>query len=151
MQSITGRSANEKSNMRSLATLGDSFLELVTAMSYYHRYPSDDIGDVTNKKKKEVSNENLYQLSTKTELKHYINSIKTDFYGKNANWIPPGYTINEDNSQRYLKQKVERKPFSDMIEALIGAFLISTDCSTTIKFMKWLGLDVIPTDEEGKH
>jgi endoribonuclease Dicer len=137
--------------MGSLATLGDSFLELVTVMSYYHRYPSDDIGELTKRKKKEVSNENLYQLSAKKELKCYINCMKTVFHGENANWIPPGYTTDEDNSERYLKQKVERKSFADMIEALIGALLISTNCSTTIKFMKWLGLDVIPTDEEGKH
>ncbi len=89
--------------MESLAILGDSFLELVTAMSCYHRYPFDNIGELTNKKEKEVPNENLYQLSAKKELKRYLNSTKTVFHGKNANWIPPGYTIDEDNSERYVK------------------------------------------------
>ncbi|CAF2739925.1 unnamed protein product [Rotaria sp. Silwood2] len=37
-----------------------------------------------------------------------------------------------------------------MIEALIGAFLISTNYITTIKFMKWLGLDTIPIDKQNQ-
>ena len=37
-----------------------------------------------------------------------------------------------------------------MIEALIGAFLISTGYSTTIKFMNWLGLDVTLSDKDGQ-
>src|SRR6185503_7148625 len=40
-----------------------------------------------------------------------------------------------------------QKAFADMIEALIGVFLISTNYLTTIKFMKWFGLDVIPIDK----
>ncbi|CAF1330162.1 unnamed protein product [Adineta steineri] len=36
-----------------------------------------------------------------------------------------------------------------MIEAFIGTFLISSDYTTTLKFMDWLGLDVIPLDGHG--
>ncbi|CAF4757518.1 unnamed protein product [Rotaria sp. Silwood2] len=35
-----------------------------------------------------------------------------------------------------------------MIEAFIGAFLISSNYKTTIEFMHWLGLDVIPINEQ---
>ncbi|CAF5122413.1 unnamed protein product [Rotaria magnacalcarata] len=72
--------------------------------------------------------------------------------GKDANWLPPGYNkINETElttSQQYSQQNAKRKAFSDMIEAFIGAFLISTNYITTIKFMDWLGLDVMPNNTQ---
>ncbi len=146
-QAITRRSAAERTDMENLEILGDCFLKLAMSMSLYHQYPFDSAGKITSEKDKQVSNENLYRLATKKELKKYLYFNRLNFGGKEANWLPPGYKTDEENSDRYLKQRAKRKAFADMIEALIGAFLISTDYSTTIKFMNWLGLNVIPTDE----
>ncbi len=150
-QSITASDAAENANMESLETLGDSFLKFAMSMSLYHKYPFDSHGDLTSKRSDQVSNDNLYQLAMKKGLKNYLNFNRLHFGGTEANWLPPGYKIDGKNSDKYIKQKSERKAFADMIEALIGAFLISTDYSTTIKFMDWLGLDVIPLDEHGKN
>ncbi|CAF1273759.1 unnamed protein product [Rotaria sordida] len=147
-QSITRRSANENTDMENLEILGDCFLKLAISMSFYHQYPFDNVGKLTLKKDKQVSNENLYQLAKKQELINYLYVDKLIYEGKEANWIPPGYKIDEEISQKYTKQKAKRKAFADMIEALIGAFLISTNYITTMKFMKWLGLDVIPINSE---
>ncbi|CAF1624056.1 unnamed protein product, partial [Rotaria magnacalcarata] len=71
--------------------------------------------------------------------------------GKDANWLPPGYKMNEPElttGQQYSHQNAKRKAFSDMIEAFIGAFLISTNYITTIKFMDWLGLNVMPNNTQ---
>ncbi|CAF1143272.1 unnamed protein product [Rotaria sp. Silwood1] len=81
------------------------------------------------------------------ELKNYLNANKIEVRGQNANWLPSGYMIVDTKSiigQRYAYQIAKRKAFSDMIEAFIGAFLISTNYTTTIQFMHWLGLCVIP-------
>jgi endoribonuclease Dicer len=86
----------------------------------------------------------------KKELQNYLYANEIRYGGKEANWLPPGYTINKEYSDRYLKQKPKRKAFADMIEALIGAFLVSTDYSTTLKFMKWLDLNVIPEDKDSQ-
>jgi endoribonuclease Dicer len=137
--------------MENLEILGDCFLKLAMSMSLYHQYPSDGSGKLTTKKDKQVSNKNLYQLATKKELKKYLNVNKFTFTGKEANWIPPAYSIDEENSERYIIQKAKYKAFADMTEALIGAFLISTNYMTTIQFMKWLGLDVIPLDGQSKN
>jgi dsRNA-specific ribonuclease len=150
-QSITRHSADEKTDMENLEILGDCFLKLAMSMSLYHKYPSDGAGKLTPKKDKQVSNANLYQLAMKKELKNYLYFNRLNFGGTEANWLPPGFTVDEVNAERYTKQKAKRKAFADMIEALIGTFLISTDYFTTIKFMKWLGLDVIPIDEQGKN
>ncbi len=146
-QSITRHSAAEKTDMENLEILGDCFLKLAMSMALYHRYPRDNAGKLTSKKDGQVSNENLYRLAMKKELQNYLSTHEIRYGGKEANWLPPGYTIDEEISNRYLKQRVKRKAFADMIEALIGAFLISTDYSTTLKFMNWLGLYVFPKDE----
>ncbi|CAF1182266.1 unnamed protein product [Adineta steineri] len=106
-------------------------------------------GKLTSKKDKQVSNKNLYQLALKKNLQNYLNVSKPIYGGPEANWIPPGYTIINDNvTERYTTQKAKDKAIADMMEALIGAFLVSTDYITTIKFMDWLGLDVIPQYEQ---
>ncbi|CAF4379862.1 unnamed protein product [Rotaria sp. Silwood2] len=116
-------------------------------MALYYQYPSADAGLLTVKKKKQISNENLYRLAVQKELKNYLNANKIEVRGQNANWLPPGYMIIDIEStigQRYAYQTAKRKTFSDMIEAFIGAFLISTNYTTTIQFMHWLGLYVSP-------
>lgn len=138
--------------MENLEILGDCFLKLATSMCLYHRYPSASAGPLTEEKAKEISNKNLYRIAVQKRLKPYLNATRIFFRGDNANWIPPCYNIN-DNSEliRYDYQKVKRKAFADMIEAFIGVFLVSTDYTTTLKFMKWLGIDVIPLDENSKR
>jgi len=133
--------------MENLEILGDCFLKLAMSMALYHRYPRDNAGKLTSKKDGQVSNKNLYRLAMEKELQNYLSAHEIRYGGKEANWLPPGYTIDEEISNRYLKQRVKRKAFADMIEALIGAFLISTDYSTTLKLMSWLGLYVFPKDE----
>ena len=144
-------------NMENLEILGDCFLKLSVSMSLYHRYPIAGAGALTIEKGKQISNENLYRIAVQKKLKSYLNIMKINFRGEDANWIPPGYltaqtqhveTTGDLGLKRYKHQRVKRKAFADMIEALMGAFLISTDYITTMQFMKWLGLDVIPEDKK---
>jgi endoribonuclease Dicer len=137
--------------MESLEILGDCFLKVGVSESLYQRYPFDDIGDLTKKGNEQISNSNLSRIAMEKGLQHYLNTTKVIFCGGNANWIPPGYTINEENSKRYLEQKVKSKLLADMIEALIGAVLVYSADSAAIEFMKWLGLDVISIDEHSKY
>ncbi|CAF1417949.1 unnamed protein product [Adineta steineri] len=155
-QAITRRSTDENLDMENLEILGDCFLKLIVSMSLYHRYPLAGAGALTVEKAKQISNSNLYRITVQKKLKTYLNVMKINFRGEEANWLPPGYIIkkteqnqinNELGSKRYEYQKVKRKAFADMMEAFMGAFLISTNYMVTIQFMKWLGLDVIPLDE----
>ena len=152
-QAITRRSTGEGMDNENLEVLGDSFLKLAVSMSLYYRYPLESAGVLTVEKTKQISNENLYRLAVLKKLKDYLYAKKIEFRGKNANWLPPGYMIDESEAtegDRYLQQNAKRKAFSDMVEALIGTFLISSNYTTTMEFMQWLGLDVIPLNETGK-
>ncbi|CAF4362164.1 unnamed protein product [Rotaria sp. Silwood2] len=150
-QAITRRSSGEQMDNENFEILGDCFLKLAVSMSLYYRYHLASAGLLTAKKIKQISNENLYRLVVKKQLKNYLNVNKIVFRGKDANWLPPGYNIDETKltiSEQFSHQKAKRKAFSDMIEAFIGAFLISSNYKTTIEFMHWLGLDVIPINEQ---
>lgn len=149
-QAITRRSANEQFDMENLEILGDCFLKLSVSMSLYYRYPLANVGRLTIEKTKEISNENLYRLSVENKLKKYLYNDEIIFQGKYSNWLPPGYTIKLNEENKYIHQKTKRKAFGDMIEALIGTFLISSNYIITIKFMQYIGLNVIPLDENGK-
>jgi hypothetical protein len=83
-------------------------------------------------------------------LKNYLYIEKIIFQGNDSNWLPPGYIVKINDGKKYTHQKAKRKAFADMIEAFIGAFLISSNYITTIKFMHWLGLNVIPFYENSK-
>ena len=130
--------------MENLEILGDCFLKFSMCMALYHQCPRENAGKLTRQKDWLVSNKHLYLLATSRNLKSYISAQAVQYSGKERNWIPPGYTITGDHADRYLKQRCKQKAFSDMTEALIGAFLVSTDYSTTIQFMDWLGLGAIP-------
>ncbi|CAF3158650.1 unnamed protein product [Rotaria sp. Silwood2] len=150
-QAITRRSTDEQMDNENFEVLGDSFLKLAVSMSLYYRHPSADSGLLTATRSKQISNENLYRLAMQRHLKNYLNVNRVIFRGKDANWLPPGYVIDEANltlKQRYYQQNAKKKAFSDMIEAFIGAFLISSNYTTTIKFIHWLGIDVVPVNEQ---
>lgn len=148
-QAITRRSASEATDMENLEILGDCFLKLVVSLYLYHCYPSASAGALTHEKAKQISNKNLYRLAVQREINLYLNAVKLNFRGKEANWIPPGHKLVTDDQEimdRYMSQKVKRKAFADMIEALIGAYLVTTDYFRTMQFMSWLGLNVIPSE-----
>lgn len=153
-QVVTRRSCGEPVDNENLEVLGDSFLKVIVSLSLYYRYPNANAGLLSEKRKGQISNENLYRLAVQKQLKNYLNVEKIVFRGKDANWLPPGYKVNEiqqSDGQQYRYQKAKRKGISDMIEAFIGAFLISSNYTTTIQFMDWLGLDVIPRTEQGRY
>jgi dsRNA-specific ribonuclease len=149
-QAITRRSVNERFDMENFEILGDCFLKLTITMSLYYRYPLSNVGQLTIEKTKEISNENLYRLAVENRLKNYLYVDEIIFQGQNSNWLPPGFINKINEKNQYTHSKAKRKAFADMIEAFIGAFLISTNYMITIKFMHWLGLNVIPLDEKGK-
>ena len=108
--------------MRRLETFGDSFLKAIICVSLYYQWPFDDCGELTQKKESEVSNAHLIQLAKEKKLQHYLYVEKPIYSGEGANWLPPGYTVDENSVERYLTRKVEEKAAADIVESLIGCY-----------------------------
>ncbi|CAF1053030.1 unnamed protein product [Adineta ricciae] len=143
LQAMTVSTADRENNMKSLATLGDSFLKKSISLFVYHREPNDSSNNSSLTRESHITNQNLYKLANEKGLQHYLIADTPVYSGTEANWIPPGYKVNEDNAERYLQAKVKRKAFADVVEAMIGCYLVSTNYVTTMKFMQWLGLKVL--------
>jgi endoribonuclease Dicer len=62
-------------NYENLEILGDCFLKLAVSMSLYIHYPSASAGELTCKKKHQISNENLYRLAVQNNLKEYLYAL----------------------------------------------------------------------------
>lgn len=136
--------------MNVLATLGDSFLDFAVALPIYSQYLSGQIENPAKQKEDQVANNHLRRLALEKGLKGFLNSIKIILSGSAANWLLPGYVIDDEHSQKFLTQVTDQKAFGDMIEAIIGVLLVSTGYAATIRFMAWLGLDVSWTEQSGK-
>lgn len=151
-QSVTRRSVAEQCDMENLEILGDCFLKLAVSLCFYYRYPEAMAGSLTDLKKTQISNNNLTRISMEKKLRIYLNASKIEFRGKRANWLPPGF-VSDPNLKEdfYSTQQINIKAFADMIEAMIGAYLISTDYISTLIFMASIGLDVIPYNENSKN
>ena len=136
--------------MENLETLGDCFLKLSVSMCLYYRYPRAGAGALTVAKTKQISNENLFRLTIRNDLREFLYASKVYFRGDQANWLPPGYVPRspDDDQQQYTSETVKRKAFADLFEAMIGVYLVATDYSTTLEWMKSMGLDVLPLDDQ---
>ncbi|CAF1083057.1 unnamed protein product, partial [Didymodactylos carnosus] len=163
-QVCTRHSTGENTDMENLEILGDCFLKLAVSMSMYYKNPQENAGYLTVAKTKLISNATLYRCVIRKKLKCYLYAQKIVYRGKDANWLPPGYIVNDDNcnkmiddddkknvytlgSKCYTKQVTKRKAFADMLEAMIGATLITSGYGCAMKLMEWLGLNVFPKDE----
>lgn len=144
LQAVTRRCLDKRCDMENLEILGDCFLKLAMSLILFHQHPTGGAGILTSKKDKQVSNANLRQLAMQKGLERYLNAHVPVYSGKKANWIPPSYRIDEQHAEEYLKLRVKPKAIADMVEALIGCYLVSTDYKTTMQFMDWVGLKVIP-------
>lgn len=145
-RAVTSLSAKENINMTSLASLGDSFLKLSTVFAVYHQYPHENVDKFTIEKSDIVSNSTLRRASIKKQLIQFMHTKEVRFETQKLHWIPPGYVASESDSH-FRKQECSKKCPADLVEALIGAVLLSTGCTATLKFMDAFNLLVIPRDE----
>ena len=150
LQAMTVSTADKENNMKSLATLGDSFLKMDTSLTVYRHTPDNGSHNSSLTRESYIINQHLYDLADSKGLQHYLIADKPIYGGKEANWMPPGYKVDKGNAERYLQAKVKRKTFADVVEAMVGCYLVSTNYVMTMKFMQWIGLKMLLPSDSGK-
>lgn len=93
LQALTMSNANDFFSLERLETIGDSFLKYAVTVYLYCSYPRIHEGKLSYLRSKQVSNYNLYRLGKRKGLAECMISTKFEPY---ENWLPPGYTVNED-------------------------------------------------------
>ncbi|PFX27173.1 Endoribonuclease Dicer [Stylophora pistillata] len=162
LQAVTTTHSGDAFNLERLEMLGDSFLKLAVSLHLFCTYSDKDEGKLTRRKTNQISNLALYRAATKKSLGEYLQStqLARDVWcptGCQFGDVPPNRTTEEREkrkkrkltatehaSQKCITQMIGDKSIADSIEALIGAYLISDGYLGALRFMKFLGLKILP-------
>ncbi|KAM7525883.1 hypothetical protein LguiA_015785 [Lonicera macranthoides] len=149
LEAITTRECQEKYDLDSLETLGDSFLKYAASQQLFSLHPNHQEGLLSVEREKIISNAALCKLGCEKKLMGFI---RTDPFDPKT-WIIPGdYSRNYEIAEEFLypsrkvytrgRRKIKRRVVADVVEALIGAFLSSGGEVAAIHFMNWIGIKV---------
>ena len=169
LQAITTTHSGDAFNLERLEMLGDSFLKLAVSIHLFCTYSDKDEGKLTRRRTNQISNLALYRAAAKKSLGEYLQNtqLARDVWcptGCQFGDVPPNRTtgsppmevdswdtieameVDETSEMRQKcnTQKIADKSIADSIEGLIGAYLISCGYLGALRFMKFLGLKVLP-------
>ena len=172
LQALTTTHSGDAFNLERLEMLGDAFLKLAVSLHLYCTYHDKDEGKLTQRKKRQISNLALFQAAERTSLAGYQQSTQL----ARDVWCPTGCQYGSAESDvvtssseatemegdddgnaeeqgigsrqdKCNTQVISDKSVADSMEALIGAHLICCGYTGALRFMKFLGLKVLPTDD----
>ncbi|MED6184950.1 hypothetical protein PIB30_052383 [Stylosanthes scabra] len=151
LQAITTKECQEVFDYDSLETLGDSFLKYAATQQLFKTNQNLSEGPLTEKRKKMISNTELFKLGCSSGLLGFIRTETLD----PKQWIIPGdkskgLSLKEVHASYRTrvyscgrKKNMKHKVVADVVEALIGAFLSSSPGSrgeeAAMAFMNWIG------------
>ncbi|XP_034923676.1 endoribonuclease Dicer homolog 2 [Populus alba] len=149
LEAITTNKCQEKFNLESLETLGDSFLKYAASQQLFKIYQNHHEGLLSFKKDKIISNAALCRRGCNHKLQGFIRNESFD----PKLWIIPGGKLGSDflseeplseGRKIYIRgrRKVKSKTIADVVEALIGAYLSTGGEVTALLFMDWIGIKV---------
>ncbi|XP_059665631.1 endoribonuclease Dicer homolog 2-like [Cornus florida] len=149
LEAITTKECQENFHCKSLATIGDSFLKYAACQQLFKTYQNHHESLLTARKEKIISNPALCKLGCDCKLPGFIRNELFD----PKMWIIPGdrsryYALDEELVSTKRKvynrgiRKVKSKRVADVVEALIGAYLITGGELAALSLMDWLGIKV---------
>ncbi|GAA6007912.1 hypothetical protein JCM11491_006536 [Sporobolomyces phaffii] len=120
-----------------LETLGDSFLKLATSIHIYLEYAKSEEGRLTILRQNSVDNRFLRQQCSKTGLASFIQSVPF----RRATFVPESSDdaiVSPDGTE--LTRSMSRKVLSDVVEATLGAAVLSGGVEMALETGERLGL-----------
>ncbi|KAL6144277.1 hypothetical protein ACLB2K_054972 [Fragaria x ananassa] len=149
LEAITTKKCQEKLHLESLEALGDSFLKYAASQQLFRTCQNNHEGLLSVKKDRIVSNAALCKLGCDRKLPGFIRNEPFD----PKKWIIPGdfsgpCSLKEEllSSERkiYIRgtRRIKSKRIADIVEALIGAFLVTGGEMAAVYFMNWVGIKV---------
>ena len=173
LQALTTTHSGDAFNLERLEMLGDAFLKLAVSLHLYCTYQDKDEGKLTQRKVRQISNLALFRAAKKSFLAGFQQStrlardvwcptgcqqgsaesdvvtpsseateVKVDDDGNSED---QGFGSRRDNCNT---QVIADKSVADSMEALIGAYLICCGYTGALRFMKFLGLKILPADDD---
>ncbi|KAK1323005.1 hypothetical protein QJS10_CPA02g01233 [Acorus calamus] len=164
LESLTTEKCLERFSLERLEVLGDAFLKYAVSRHLFISYEALDEGQLTKKRSSTVNNSHLYDLAIKNNLQVYIRDEWFDpshffalgrpckvvcnkdteriihFQQENRN--PVDGTGSDDVKCTKHHHWLHRKTIADVVEALVGAFLVDSGIKAACAFLSWIGIPV---------
>ncbi|KAK1414006.1 hypothetical protein QVD17_29743 [Tagetes erecta] len=162
LEALTTERCNELFSLERLEILGDAFLKFAVGRHLFLVNASLDEGILTRKRSNMVNNSHLLKLALSTNLHIYIRDQPFEpshFYpfGRRCSVLCTESTQVEIHSSQDSNLKMgtntevrcnkghhwlQKKTVADIVEALVGAFLVDGGFKAAIAFLKWIGIPV---------
>ncbi|OVA00281.1 Ribonuclease III domain [Macleaya cordata] len=163
LEALTTEKCAERFSLERLEVLGDAFLKYAVGRHLFLLYDTLDEGMLTRKRSTIVNNSNLYNLAIGKNLQVYIRDEMFDPCQFFAYGRPCKVICNEDTKQTIHSQQetdvegetgnthvrcskghhwLHKKTIADVVEALVGAFIVDSGFKGAIAFLKWIGIQV---------
>ncbi|KAL4181409.1 hypothetical protein AMTRI_Chr12g271070 [Amborella trichopoda] len=169
LEAITSEKCMERFSLERLEILGDAYLKYAVSRHLFLSCRGFDEGQLTKKRSSIVNNAHLYNLAIRSNLQAYIRDECFEPSNFLAVGRPCTNICNEDTISHIhfphgeeVKADVNlidvkcskshhwlhRKTVADVVEAMIGAFLVECGYKGASSFLRWIG---IPVDSGFSH
>ncbi|KAA8522907.1 hypothetical protein F0562_009330 [Nyssa sinensis] len=160
LEALTTEKCSELFSLERLEVLGDAFLKFAVGRHLFLLHDSLDEGQLTRKRSNIVNNSNLFKLAKMSNLQVYIRDQSFDpcqFFalGRPCSVIcsketkptihSPPRSENDVNAEVRCNKNhhwLHKKTIADVVEALIGAFIVDSGFKAATAFLKWIGIQV---------
>ncbi|XP_050382683.1 dicer-like protein 4 isoform X2 [Argentina anserina] len=163
LEALTTEKCQERFSLERLELLGDAFLKFAVGRHFFLLYALLDEGELTRKRSNVVNNSNLLKLATRSNLQLYIRDQPfepSQFFAlgrpcKNICDHGANESIHSQDLCKAAKDLHTRevrcskghhwlhyKTIADVVEALVGAFIVDSGFKAAIAFLNWIGIKV---------
>ncbi|PIA45697.1 hypothetical protein AQUCO_01600137v1 [Aquilegia coerulea] len=164
LEAVTTEKCMERFSLERLEVLGDAFLKYAVGRHVFLSNETIDEGQLTRRRSSIVNNGHLYKLAIRSNLQVYIRDENFDPSQFFAMGRPCKVICNKNTEMSIHFQKrtegvpngadsssvkcskghhwLHRKTVADIVEALVGAFIVDSGFKAAIAFLKWVGIEV---------
>ncbi|TXG60793.1 hypothetical protein EZV62_012156 [Acer yangbiense] len=157
LEALTTEKCQERFSLERLEILGDAFLKYAVGRHFFLLHDTLDEGELTRKRSNAVNNSNLFKLAIRSNVQVFIRDQPFDpcqFFalGRRCPVICSKETKGAIHSQcttdasevRCSKGHhwLQRKTIADVVEALVGAFIVDSGFKAATAFLRWIGIPV---------
>ncbi|KAJ7979648.1 Dicer-like protein [Quillaja saponaria] len=163
LEALTTEKCQERFSLERLEILGDAFLKFAVGRHVFLMHNSLDEGGLTRMRSSVVNNSNLFRLATKHNLQVYIRDQAFDPSQFFALGRPCPRVCTKEIEERIHLQHLNsasnhateselrcsknhhwlyKKTIADVVEALVGAFIVDSGFKAATAFLRWIGVQV---------
>ncbi|CAN0901094.1 Dicer-like protein 4 [Linum grandiflorum] len=162
LEALTTENCQERLSLERLETLGDVFLKFAVGRCLFLLNDVLDEGELTNKRSNAVNNSNLFKLAINKNLQAYIRDQPFDpcqffalgrpcskFCTKESEGSIHDLTGRSSRDHTNFEVRcnkghhwLQKKTIADVVEALVGGFIVDSGFKGAIAFLKWVGIKV---------